>query len=325
MIPFQVDNIDEVEEGPAVARLRTWRLPQCPFWIECPAAVLDQIRQEAEDARNGARGPQETGGVLYGRNGLGRVHIAAYRPLRCEHAMGPGFVLSAGDEKRLASLLAPRGADPELSGLQPVGWYHSHIASKIFLSERDRQVHGRFFASPFHIALVLRPSAERATRAGFFFKESGGAMRTDSAYEEFVLEHAPAAPEARPTAATLAEVPIRRPKQEKAAPAPDQAACPKCGSSQIRRSHRVSSMERIWGILGYYPYRCQECLSRSFLKRSSVLLELIHPNTGKRPEERRRAWLRTRREFLLWGAGIVGFLLILMYMVRDAGPKQDQP
>jgi hypothetical protein len=35
--------------------------------------------------------------------------------------------------------------------------------------------------------------------------------------------------------------------------------------------------------------------------------------------------MRTRREILLWGTGIIGFLLILLYLTRESGPKQDQP
>jgi hypothetical protein len=28
---------------------------------------------------------------------------------------------------------------------------------------------------------------------------------------------------------------------------------------------------------------------------------------------------------LLWGGGILGFLAILYYVIRDTGPKPDQP
>ena len=324
MIPYQVQvhDTNEVKTGPPGAT-RTFRVPQCPFRIDCSGAVLDQIRREVEGALNSPRDARETGGVLFGRNELGRIHIEAYRPLRCEHAMGPGFVLSASDEKRLAELIAAPRTDADLSGLQPLGWYHSHVASKIFLSDRDRQIHFRYFGAPFQVALVLRPSEERATRAGFFFRESTAAMRTDSSYEEFVVESAPPVREIRKP--VIAEVPAKRPRAASPPAAPDRPACPKCASERLRRSHRIHSVERLRGAFGYYPYRCQECLSRSFIKRPFDLIDMLRPNSGKRPEERRRAWLRTRREFLLWGAGIAGFLLILLYMVRDAGPKPDQP
>lgn len=317
MVPNQVQG-HETKAG-----TRMFCIPQCPFGIECSAAVLDQIRREVENALNSPRGERETGGVLFGCSELGLIRIEAHRPLYCEHAMGPGFVLSASDEKRLLELIAAHRADPDLSGLQPLGWYHSHVASKIFLSERDRQVHSRYFAAPFQVALVLRPSAERATRAGFFFRDSTGAMRMDASYEEFVIETAPLVQEIRKP--VIAAVPAKRPQPAKLPQAPEQPVCPQCGSKHIRRSRRMHPVERLRGAFGYYPFRCQECLSRSFVKTASELMDLIRPNSDRRPEERRRAWLRTRREFLLWGAGIAGFLLILLYMVRDSGPKPDQP
>ena len=317
MIPFQV----QVYGPPDTTR--TYRVPQCPFWIECSCAVLDQIRREVDDALNSPRGARETGGVLFGRQELSRIHIVAHRVLHCGHALGPGFVLSASDEKRLTELISAPRTDPDLTGLQPLGWYHSHIASKIFLSERDRQIHIRHFAAPFQVALVLRPSAERATGAGFFFQESAGSMRTNSSYEEFTIESAPLVEEIRKP--VIAEVPAKRTQPANTGSVADQPVCPKCGGKNIRRSHRMHSAERLRGVFGYFPYRCQECLSRSFVKRPVDLMDLIRPNSGKRPEQRRRAWLRTRREFLLWGAGVAGFLLILLYMVRDAGPKPDQP
>jgi type II secretory pathway component PulM len=59
--------------------------------------------------------------------------------------------------------------------------------------------------------------------------------------------------------------------------------------------------------------------------KTSSLLERARTSRRKRPEERRRARERTRREILLWGGGILGFLAILYYLIRDSGPKPDQP
>ena len=82
----------------------------------------------------------------------------------------------------------------------------------------------------------------------------------------------------------------------------------------------VAGYITVWGLFGVYPYRCEECLSRSLQTRPRGL-----PHRGKRPEEKKRAWLRTRRELLLYSGGIIGFLLFLFYMIRDTGPKPDQP
>jgi len=322
--------VDEISEGrlrtdPAAA-FKAWCIPQCPFLMECSCSVLEQIRREVEEARHSNRGERETGGVLYGIHESGRTRILTCRPLQCEHAMGSGFVLSQKDEKRLAHLISAPATDPELKGLQALGWYHSHLRSKIFLSERDRQIHFRHFDAPFQIALVIRPESERPARAGFFFREATGEFRTESSYEEFAIETAPpSAPEPK-QAVVSKQASAHRRTSTPAKPGQQQteAICPRCGSQNIQKSRRTGPLERVCGLVGFYPYRCRECLSRTFLKTSDVL-ERARGTSRKRPEERRRAWQRTRREMLLWGGAILGFVAILYYLALDSGPKPDPP
>lgn len=106
---------------------------------------------------------------------------------------------------------------------------------------------------------------------------------------------------------------------------PREAICPRCGSKHLRRSRRMGLTEAVCAVFGFYPYRCHECLSRSFLKTSPKLLERLRSSARKRPAERIRVRERTRREILLWGGGILGFLAALQYLIRDTGPKQDAP
>jgi DNA-directed RNA polymerase subunit RPC12/RpoP len=278
-----------------------------------------------ERAYKSRRDKLETGGVLYGIHEPERIQILAAKPLQCEHALGPGFVLSKKDEKRLEQLITAPTSDPELRGLQAVGWYHSHIRSRIFLSERDLQIHSRYFYAPFQIALVIRRESERPVRAGFFFRESSGELRTDASHEEFMVETAPpSAPELKPMVAPKL-VPYRRRTPRPAKPQQQrEAICPKCGSKRLRRSRRTGPIERLCAVFGFYPHRCHECLSRFFLKISN-LLERVQSIPRRRLEERRRVRERTRREVLLWGGGILGFMAILYYLVRDTGPKSEQP
>ena len=296
--------------------------------MECSGTVLEQIRREVEQARNSFREARETGGVLFGIHEREGIRILAARLLQCEHALGPGFVLSAKDETHLARLIAAPATDPELRDLEALGWYHSHLRSRIFLSERDLQIHSRYFGAPFQVALVVRRESERPARAGFFFREASGEMRAESSYEEFSIEAPPSAsPQLRPPAVSK-PAPSRRRTPPLAKPPEQQrqreAICPKCGSTHLRRSRRNGPIEQVCALFGFYPYRCHECLSRPFLKTSS-LLERARTSRRKRPEERRRARERTRREILLWGGGILGFLAILYYLIRDSGPKPDQP
>ena len=200
---FTAFDATNVEGLPAVpeAAARTWSYPQYPYRIECASAVLEEIRREAESGR-ASRAGREMGGVLFGVQKSDSIHILACRLLPCEHAMGPGFVLSKKDEDCLAQLIASPGRDPALHGLLPLGWYHSHIHSRICLSERDRQLHFRYFDAPYQIAMVIRCSAERPARAGFFFREPSGAMYTESSYEEFTIDAPPCARPALPQPST---------------------------------------------------------------------------------------------------------------------------
>src|SRR5579859_2129890 len=98
MLVTAVDKMSGLELLPgADSAFRTWRFPQCAFLLECSFAVLEQINREVEESRTSPRGERETGGVLFGVHEPDRVRILARRPLRCEHAMGPGFVLSEKD------------------------------------------------------------------------------------------------------------------------------------------------------------------------------------------------------------------------------------
>lgn len=322
----QLDNLqDEQRRTDPGTNLKIWRIQQCPFLIECSPAVLEQVRREVEQAYKSHRGKLETGGVLFGIHQPERIQILAAKPLECEHSMGPGFVLSGKDEQRLAQLVVAPATDPELKDMVALGWYHSHISSGIFLSERDLQIHSRYFDAPFQIALVIRRESERPARAGFFFRESSGEIHAEASYQEFTIETPQAeGPGLRPPVVSR-PAPSHRRRPSRAKPQPQrEAICPKCGSKHLRRSHRTGLIEQFGGVFGFYPYRCHECLSRSFLKTSN-LLERLQSIPRKRPEERRRVRERTRREVLLWGGGILGFMAILYYLVRDTGAKPDQP
>ena len=162
----------------------TWRVPECPFPIEWSAAVMEEIRAAAMEALFSVpHGGAEIGGVLWGTRSGGRVRILAARPLECEHALGPTFALSAKDHARLAESLADAR-----EGWEPVGWYHSHTRSEIFLSAKDMEIYDRYFPDPWHVALVVRPHGMQPMRAGFFFREANGSVHAASTYSELVLQ-----------------------------------------------------------------------------------------------------------------------------------------
>jgi hypothetical protein len=158
--------------------------PECPFAIEYPAGVLDQIRKAVVDAFFAIpRGGLEIGGVLFGRHGDGLLRIEAFRMLECEHARGPSFTLSEADHFRLRDLLS----SAEAEGLQPVGWFRSRTRSELALWKADATLHDAYFREPWQVALVLRPEVTRPTRASFFARVDG-VWSADSSLGEFEVE-----------------------------------------------------------------------------------------------------------------------------------------
>jgi len=147
--------------------------------------VLDDIRLAVVDAFFSLpRGGAEIGGILLGSHDDGRVIVAGYQALDCEHAFGPGFTLSAHDKALLAGILATGRP----ANLRPVGWYHSHTRSEIFLSDADLEIHNGYFPEPWQVALVIKPHTFQPARAGFFFRERDAAIHRAASYLEFHLE-----------------------------------------------------------------------------------------------------------------------------------------
>jgi proteasome lid subunit RPN8/RPN11 len=243
--------------GDEVSARAVWQAPRCPFVIEYSPRVLDDIRLAVADAFFSLpRGGAEIGGVLLGAYELGRLTISGYTPLECEHAFGPSFTLSPADERRLKALIeAPHPADA-----RPVGWYHSHTRSGIFLSPADLEIHRRFFPESWQIAVVLRPHTLHPMRAGIFFREPDGSIQSESCYEELVLQPLPMkqVPSVEPAAAEPARIsfvvepdlPVvaRTPEKPEAAAAPiPQEAPPAEAPAPPRR--RLVLLKALAGLI----------------------------------------------------------------------------
>lgn len=165
-----------------------WTVPGYPVRIEYSRSVLSEIVSEVCDAfESYLGGGYEVGGVLYGVREEFTLRILAYRALEIQPPR-PSFVLSESDSRKLDQLLEQGLADPELQGMAPLGWYHSHTRSEIFLSEGDLEVYNRHFPEPWQIAMVLHPSEFEPVRIGFFFREPDGFIRADQSYQEFAVE-----------------------------------------------------------------------------------------------------------------------------------------
>ncbi|HTA71447.1 MAG TPA: hypothetical protein VK776_24340 [Bryobacteraceae bacterium] len=167
----------------------TWSAAEVPVAIEYPLEVMDEIRATAtEGFQKLARGGLEVAGVLFGARREAGIRILTWRPIYCEYALGPTLQLSDRDQAELTRLLQTSAKDPDLEGLQPVGWFLSHTRSDILLSPQDLDIFDRFFPEPWQVTLVLRPTQAGPARAGFFVRGADGALKSDSSYQEFTVK-----------------------------------------------------------------------------------------------------------------------------------------
>lgn len=93
-------------------KLAAWSVAESPITIEYSMIVIEEIRHAvAEGFQRLSRGGIEVGGILYGTRDGRTVRILAMRPIACEHARGPAFLLSDKDRMVLNQQLA---ADAEI-------------------------------------------------------------------------------------------------------------------------------------------------------------------------------------------------------------------
>jgi len=179
-----------VTEPEAESKLASWKVPQISLEVEYSPAVLSEIAGAARAAlREAPKGELEIGGVLFGEHEAGSIRIQTWRPIDCQHTEGPSLRLLARDRVELACLLElARRTGGDLKDLQPVGWFVSHPRAGVRLSPSDLEIFNGFFPYPWQVTLAFQPVAEGCARAGFFVREAGGRLKSDSSYREFEIE-----------------------------------------------------------------------------------------------------------------------------------------
>jgi len=189
----------------------TWSAPEIPLTVEYGLDAMEEIRASACDGlQQLAHGGLEVGGVLFGSRNGNTVRILKWRPIACEHTEGPTLRLSARDRIGLARQIEVAKSDPELAGLQPLGWFLSHCRSDIFLNAAELEIYNGFFEAPWQVTLVIRPARLGTARAGFFARQADGALRSESSYLDFNVEpmHRAAAPFVERRSAPRRQLPL---------------------------------------------------------------------------------------------------------------------
>ncbi len=140
-----------------------------------------------EGYRRIPHGGVEVGGVLYGRIDPGSVIISAFRPIECDHASGPSFLLSESDLSKLASSIQSASQDEELKELVPIGWFIAHTRGPLQMTARELQVFEQFFPEPGRVTVLVKPERFKPTRFAFLMRGESGRMASDGSLSQVIL------------------------------------------------------------------------------------------------------------------------------------------
>ena len=183
--------------------------------VECPASLLEEICEItlAESARQPHvavefNGPLfgknldinyrvpfrhrrlEVCGVLFGNREETHVQIRDFRRLVLEDDFEQSAALSERERQALAALIAGTKADPELPGIEPVGWLRADPRNRLTLSKRDLEIFQYFFNEPWQLALMLRPVRSGPAKARFILRKADGSICPASALRDEVVSPA---------------------------------------------------------------------------------------------------------------------------------------
>ena len=165
-----------------------WELPGSTFRVTYSLSTFHEIDfQVNEGYRRIPHGGIETGGLLYGTVRENEARIEAFRPIECEHSMGPSFVLSERDVAALRAQIASGASDPDLSRWQLLGWFVAHTRSELRMNERERALFDELFAGPYRLMMLVKPERFQPTRFAFLVRAADGAMEQDGSTRAIIL------------------------------------------------------------------------------------------------------------------------------------------
>lgn|GEM_PF-1790255 len=214
-----------------VAEQAVWTAPDSSATVTYSLPLFHEIDFVVNEGfRKISHGGVEVGGLLFGSLEESGPTIDAFRPIACDHASGPSFLLSDADIERLAAQVTSAASDSELAGLKPVGWFLSRTRSPLHLLERELALFDRFFPEPRMLTVLIKPERFQPTRFSFLLRGPNGLANDDAAQHAIIL---PLTGRPFPSAGTpmpaipAPDLPSRRPsKRDEQPDLPDSAQIP---------------------------------------------------------------------------------------------------
>jgi hypothetical protein len=168
-----------------------WQVPGKIVSVSLSLVLVDRLGLEIQEGSCSSpqRGP-ELGGLLLGRpkrnSGTTVVEIEDFQSVRCEHAVGPSYLLSPTDRQGLKDQIRHYKAT---RGLSIVGFYRSNTRKEFALTVEDIDLMSAHFAKPSMVLLLIHAAPNARLRAGFSIWEERK-IRTVNPYLEFPFHRA---------------------------------------------------------------------------------------------------------------------------------------
>ncbi|MBV8865752.1 MAG: hypothetical protein JO210_10200 [Acidobacteriaceae bacterium] len=165
-----------------------WIAPDGSSKVTYSLSLFNEIHNFVNDGyRRIPHGGVETSGLLFGRRSGNAVQLEAFRPIQCQHAFGPSFVLSEDDLAGINEQLALAAADEDLKGFQAVGWFIGHTRSPLNLSDREALWFDTLFPEPGSLTVLVKPERFQPTRFGFLLRRPDGQLERDATQSAIIL------------------------------------------------------------------------------------------------------------------------------------------
>ncbi len=192
----------------------------------------------------------ESGGLLFGVKSASSIRIEAFRPIQCQHAFGPSFVLSEKDLDLLREQIVSAASDPDLAGLTPVGLFIGHTRTALEINDREAGWFDEFFPEPGSLLLLVKPERFQPTRFAFHVRDHSGTVLRNSSGTAFILPLSSQAARTSDQPAASVSAPLLRDKPPlEPRPSPPPSHFPPSPAFAMRQPTGESTRVRTAGTL----------------------------------------------------------------------------
>jgi hypothetical protein len=188
--------------------LGVWNTPEVPLRVEYPLDIMEELRSlVCEDLQRLSRGGTDPAGLLFGISRGPAVRILTWRPISRASLEEQGAHSALHDRAELVRVLSSAATDPEMRGLEPLGWFVSRAQGGTGLTAPEVELYNNFFPNSWQFTLLVRRGPGGTARAGFFARDATGYLRADASFRELLIQPVRRLPGALEPSASRVSVP----------------------------------------------------------------------------------------------------------------------